>query len=1379
MKKMTIRIISLVLAAIMVFGAAPSGAIGKLSEWLSINTVKASAVAALTVTNPTDGEWYSPQTNIKVQWNSFSGATYYEYKIRDLDTNKVVDGYGTESANESTRSTYFTFKASDMKPANQYKIWIGARNSPDILLAEKSLIIKTESVLPTVTTEDYDNVGATAATLYGIVEANGGSGLTSYGFVYNTSSSRLEIGDSGCVKVEVGTGATFKGNYSKRVTDLSRDTKYYFKAYATNENGTAYGTRRSFTTICDHASTKDSISKAVYAPYSNSQHKVTYTYNAICSYCYEVINADYRTEVKYENHEFTGAGICEPCKYSNGTCRHQNQSKEYYDTRFECKNETTHYCYKFYRIVCDDCDTVVDSRVMYDTTQQNHRFPSGSNTCSECGYVKNQALSVTLTADSTQASINTNIGATASAVGGSGGYQYSHAVFNEKNEELSYLSYSTVNRFSYMPKAIQKLYFKVTVMDSKGNTASATSEMITVVCTHPEIDVVPLSNPDHIYYNENQHTTIWYYDHVCRICGEKVKERVTDEHNHVPEAHVFNSKGVCEVCFYQCPHTNLKDKTVSYALASINDSTQHKVTATVTQKCVNCNSRIQTTDVYVEPHSGHGLVKLSSGGFVCSCGQEENVPTSGSYMYVIKNETVYSSIPGSGHKSTIGTVFGPNISADGDRVMVLGYSYDKKYAYVEYQTTQKSKRGFISAQNLSASKPVTEIPDLDASAYDDLSKAVIWAGNFLPSYRGILATDTFMMNDYTNCLRNSGELILYKLLDLDFGLTNYYEIALSEFLLKESTVVSAASIGKEAVESGVRKSAARLLEVIKEKNIYVEKAADLFGMVVDVIDGTAKPGSSVYEQVSEIINAVAKKCKIVTEENVLVTGEEISDIVHNSSNHLSVLASVVGNVTEAFIQSTNLCIALDAYNNMDLHFKIVFKEAASNAPNARIKQAFNYYSESMNSDMERKILTWCKEGIKAGAMVTIDYVSNNIVDIATRIISAILTKANMSIASTGAAAVLGSVAIGAVIAAQIIKLTMGTDNMNEDISLSIAYCDIANCFEPVAYKYGNLMDTKPTFANAMNSILASQCQAALVGYSAEELLNFFSKKSDTWLIKFKSTMVKLIGKEYSFEAQINIMANIINRTKAIHEALAIQKDMLNTSKNSTLLKVACPVDVYVYDKSGRLMCRTTGENVFNDSKDILCCMIGDEKYIVIFDDAEYRIKVIGTGEGEMNISVCEINSDNTLVNQAIYDVIPVSENQEFNAVVGENYFNPETNKAFASNTRVYEPSSVESFIKATSVEIISPPQKTNYTYKSTNAPDISGIILKVRYSDGSYDIINDTSLISIAEFSTSKSVGSCVATVKYDDCTAQFTYTVEYTWWQWIIRIVLFGWLWF
>ncbi len=94
-----------------------------------------------------------------------------------------------------------------------------------------------------------------------------------------------------------------------------------------------------------------------------------------------------------------------------------------------------------------------------------------------------------------------------------------------------------------------------------------------------------------------------------------------------------------------------------------------------------------------------------------------------------------------------------------------------------------------------------------------------------------------------------------------------------------------------------------------------------------------------------------------------------------------------------------------------------------------------------------------------------------------------------------------------------------------------------------------------------------------------------------------------------------------------------------------------------------------------------------------------------------------------------------------------------------------------------SISIASLPAKTSYTYKSDNL-DISGLALTVMYSDGTKETVTNTSTMKVTGFDNSK-IGTQTVTVEYEGASTTFNVTVSYAWWQWIIRILLLGFLWY
>jgi uncharacterized protein (TIGR02145 family) len=95
--------------------------------------------------------------------------------------------------------------------------------------------------LPEVTTAAITNVTENSALGGGEVTGDGGKAVTARGICWSTSPNPTTANDHS-------TDGTGTGTFTSSMTGLTCETIYYVRAYATNSEGTAYGTQRSFTT---------------------------------------------------------------------------------------------------------------------------------------------------------------------------------------------------------------------------------------------------------------------------------------------------------------------------------------------------------------------------------------------------------------------------------------------------------------------------------------------------------------------------------------------------------------------------------------------------------------------------------------------------------------------------------------------------------------------------------------------------------------------------------------------------------------------------------------------------------------------------------------------------------------------------------------------------------------------------------------------------------------------------------------------------------------------------------------------------------------------------------------------------------------------------
>ena len=101
-----------------------------------------------------------------------------------------------------------------------------------------------ETTLPTVVTSAVTQITETSAVVGGNVTSDGGASVTERGVVYSTNPNPVITNLSNTIR-PCGSGT---GEFTYTITGLQPATIYYVRAYARNDQGTAYAEEMSFTT---------------------------------------------------------------------------------------------------------------------------------------------------------------------------------------------------------------------------------------------------------------------------------------------------------------------------------------------------------------------------------------------------------------------------------------------------------------------------------------------------------------------------------------------------------------------------------------------------------------------------------------------------------------------------------------------------------------------------------------------------------------------------------------------------------------------------------------------------------------------------------------------------------------------------------------------------------------------------------------------------------------------------------------------------------------------------------------------------------------------------------------------------------------------------
>ena len=257
--------------------------------------------------------------------------------------------------------------------------------------------VATCTQLPTISAATSSDITQTTAMLScsGISSlGSAGCSITSYGFVWGTTTNPTTSNN----KVQVGTTYTTTGtNFSNKLTGLTANTTYYVRPYATNGNGTAYGTEISFKTLdlvklttptnlsvsnisCSNAT----LAWSAVAGASKYELRLTNTSTSNTTTSYPTTNSAYLTLASGTTYSWTVQAIGDGITYNNSDITEGEDFTSHYTITYDENGGST---------VGDDCGTTLPSELP-TTTKSHYTFigwymDKELNTPAEAGSVIN------------------------------------------------------------------------------------------------------------------------------------------------------------------------------------------------------------------------------------------------------------------------------------------------------------------------------------------------------------------------------------------------------------------------------------------------------------------------------------------------------------------------------------------------------------------------------------------------------------------------------------------------------------------------------------------------------------------------------------------------------------------------------------------------------------------------------------------------------------------------------------------------------------------------------------------------------------------------------------------------------------------------------
>lgn len=225
--KMKIRIYAFTLFAAMVIVVSSC----KKDDEPEVPTLTTSEVTEITSSNAISGGTITDNGGAAV---TVRGVCWSTSPNPTTDDNKTEDGAGSGN---------FTSNITGLQPDTKYYVRAYATNSAGTAYGNQLEFTTALGIgLPVVTTEAVTEIDRHTAVSGGEVISDGGGEITARGVCWSTSPDPT-IDDE---KTEDGDGL---GSFVSNISNLLSDTRYYLRAYATNEAGTGYGDELEFTTL--------------------------------------------------------------------------------------------------------------------------------------------------------------------------------------------------------------------------------------------------------------------------------------------------------------------------------------------------------------------------------------------------------------------------------------------------------------------------------------------------------------------------------------------------------------------------------------------------------------------------------------------------------------------------------------------------------------------------------------------------------------------------------------------------------------------------------------------------------------------------------------------------------------------------------------------------------------------------------------------------------------------------------------------------------------------------------------------------------------------------------------------------------------------------
>ena len=329
--------------------------------------------------------------------------------------------------------------------------------------------------------------------------------------------------------------------------------------------------------------------------------------------------------------------------------------------------------------------------------------------------------------------------------------------------------------------------------------------------------------------------------------------------------------------------------------------------------------------------------------------------------------------------------------------------------------------------------------------------------------------------------------------------------------------------------------------------------------------------------------------------------------------------------------------AIEAYNNASIEFKNVLADLANEmilmnpSYGQKFMEAYKNFATSLDYDsIVQNILVYGSEnGIWLVLDLTSSLMQKTAIHFSVRVFG--LEKA----AASKLCAAIWAYEVGFAFGDMI---TNNSDKMNFRRLLRANY-HIDNALHALVERYASKLKQSNSYSDALVFDSAFNLYKHTQLYSIDIHIGYLKSASSDCITFFTN-------KKGDYKREIEAKAAYIDLWKKIicHNDQAPKQQF---EYQSDILTIACPTDIYIYDKLTRkLVASIVNNEVFISDTDITILVINDEKAVCLPDVDDYEVKIVANGNGEMDFR-CNRIVDCESVESVAFTDVALKENDEF------------------------------------------------------------------------------------------------------------------------------------